>query len=136
MTTYIPKKPTEVDRLVLDCPEDFEEATEYTAVKFQTEFRWYCGVDSSGGKDANGDPIVDIAPIIAYSIEDCMDACAGVAANFGRRNSGVNCKAVTFRSRMKDFVSGGGANCWLKNGTRTRGWKPNKESTLAYAEIR
>ena len=113
-----------IDSLALNCPAI--NNTQYKS-HFNQNFTYYCGVDFGNLKSSTGGNITDIAAIIAYSIEDCIDACSAInlqSALQGRLGA-LECTSITFLSAStKETISFGGGNCWLKNGTLADGVTP------------
>lgn len=59
----------------------------------------------------------DITGIIAYSLQDCADACA----TFAKFNNG-GCDSFTHDADVaRSYQINNGANCWLKNSRLTGG---------------
>jgi hypothetical protein len=53
--------------------------------------------DSPSGLPAEGGGVIsDIAGIIVYSVNDCMDACSRTNSLAARWNDGIQCRAITF----------------------------------------
>lgn len=79
--------------------------------------------------------IVDMAPIIAYSLGDCLLACANMLEKDERQSTGLKCRSVVYSRAMSQAMEQHGANCWLKNGTKKRGdiWVYDQPN-FAYAE--
>ncbi|TXC11046.1 hypothetical protein FocTR4_00007559 [Fusarium oxysporum f. sp. cubense] len=75
---YVPRAADTVSLLELDCPDSKKDETRYKTNKGY-EFKWWCGVNAAQGTPAEGGGIVaDYAPIYAYTIEDCMEACGNM----------------------------------------------------------
>ncbi|KAJ4163233.1 hypothetical protein LMH87_004974 [Akanthomyces muscarius] len=66
-------------------------------------FNATCGVDH---------PKNDLLPIVAYSLHDCLAACAKYNSKWGG-----GCKGVVFGADLAKFVAVASGNCYLKNGT-------------------
>ncbi|RYC62240.1 hypothetical protein CHU98_g3958 [Xylaria longipes] len=62
-----------------------------------------CGIDYSGS---------DFGAVIAYSFQDCLQACA--AHNHFSGND--ECMAITFKANQTSSVPKDYGNCWLKDG--------------------
>ena len=83
--------PGKVATLALECDEEEEDYRAYRSRYWEVNFEQYCGVSYSTGDEAGeGGPNVDISTVVAYSVDDCMDACAAtnaarVAARLERR---------------------------------------------------
>ncbi|RSM10001.1 hypothetical protein CDV31_007407 [Fusarium ambrosium] len=132
---YVPRRASAVESLELNCPTDFRQRTVFKSNKGY-EFSWYCGVNVPAGDPAKGGGIMgDVAPIIAYTLEDCLNACAAMIDRDENRGTGVKCKSVVFDRRMAEMVGKLGANCFLKNGTKPEGgeWGFDNDD-MAYAE--
>lgn len=69
--------------------------------------------------------VADIVGIFAYSVTDCLYACANVNhfTDYYKQNvaGGVmqKCKGVSWNYNMASSNASNHANCWLKNGTST-----------------
>ena len=75
LTNYAAALPADVDTLSWDCPG----ASSYTTsnISPNANFDITCGIDWAQGHDAVGGGVVaDIIGIVAYSADDCMEACA------------------------------------------------------------
>lgn len=92
--------------LALDCPDLDDETHTVTAGEASFRFRTSCGTDHTENKDGNE----DISAIPAWSIQDCMLACAA----YSRTNAVSPCVAVTFNADLA-WVNTKGGNCWLKS---------------------
>jgi hypothetical protein len=116
---YVPKSPSQVVNLELECPEKMNDETRYKSNKGY-EFKWWCGVDSlQGDKAKEGGVIFDYLGIFSYSIDDCMEACGNMILKDDDYNTGVRCKSVVFSKRMSVALNGVNGNCWLKNGSKS-----------------
>ncbi|EXJ60609.1 hypothetical protein A1O7_04762 [Cladophialophora yegresii CBS 114405] len=97
-------------------------------VQYDTSFDLFCGVDMQNhvADEANPDlQIADVAGLFAYSITDCLYACANAIyfnELWGEEFGG--CKGVTWQYQMAQSNSSNFSNCWLKNGT-TSGFQCN-----------
>ncbi|KAM0563089.1 hypothetical protein ACHAPJ_001935 [Fusarium lateritium] len=134
--TYVPKAPSDVASLALDCPDKKNKETKYKTSN-GWEFNWWCGVNAAQGTPAKDGGIVgDVAPLIAYSIEDCMMACAAMTQRDEDSNSGARCKSFVFGKRMSAEIENLGVNCWLKNASKAEGGNWGfKDDWYAYGEI-
>ncbi|KAM5343469.1 hypothetical protein ACJ41O_012006 [Fusarium nematophilum] len=132
---YVPRAAASVDLLELNCPDDFRDARTFKSNKGY-EFKWYCGVNAPAGSDSEeGGKVADLAPIIAYTIQDCLNACSAMIEKFDNEGTGVECKSVVFSKKMSEELSNWGANCWLKNATKAQGGEWGfKDDWYAYAE--
>lgn len=90
-------------------------------------FDLYCGREFQRGGSAfdpvtkSGIPngtVQDIMVVVAYSVPDCINACASMnlLASAGNSTS-PPCQSVTFLANMKDSVASRQGNCFLKNAT-------------------
>lgn len=61
--------------------------------------------------------MADMIHLVAYSAEDCMEACSGFNFEQRRWNGTARCRAMNFRANMAEKVEAIGGNCWLKNDT-------------------
>jgi hypothetical protein len=66
-----------------------------------------------------GTNIRDIAAIIAYTVEDCVDACSAITFQtmIQGYETGPTCSSVSWFADAKSVVGIGNGNCWLKSGT-------------------
>ena len=117
---YAPVSIRDVQTLANNCP-----SIDGTMIKnhFNQNFKYTCGVDLSNLPAAEGGNITDIAAIIAYTVEDCIDACSGI--NFqtliGASADGTTCSSISWTANAAASVSVGNGNCWLKKGTLASG---------------
>ncbi|KAI9815085.1 MAG: hypothetical protein M1827_002928 [Pycnora praestabilis] len=111
LTNLVVPLPNDVATVALDCPTSGTNS--YTSGASIT-FSWQCGTDYNAGSEneAKNGTIVDLTSLIAYSIEDCMEACSQMNAL-----DVITCAGVTFRSEMKHYYATARANCWLKDST-------------------
>ncbi|KAJ4246388.1 Hypothetical protein NCS54_01225700 [Fusarium falciforme] len=132
---YVPRPADEVQLLELDCPKDKSEATSFKSSKGY-DFKWWCGVNAPAGSQAEeGGVISDASPLIAYTLQDCLNACSAMIDKDENEGSGVKCRSVVFGKRMSEELGRWGVNCWLKNGTKTKGSEWGfKDDWYAYAE--
>jgi hypothetical protein len=87
-------------------------------------FDLFCGVDMLNTVPDETNPdltVADIVGIFAYSITDCLYACANAIFFGDKWGDGFvgDCKGVTWSYQMAESNSSNYANCWLKNGTST-----------------
>lgn len=68
------------------------------------KFNATCGVDHPKG---------DLLPIVAYSLHDCLTACAKYNSKWGDDG----CAGVVFGSDLVKYVKQASGNCYLKNST-------------------
>lgn len=91
----------------LDCPS-INNSQRYPSIGGQQwDFKISCAVDYKGN---------DIGGAVAYSLDDCIWACA--AMNSFAKND--TCRAVTFHAALSDSVARNQINCFLKNGVSNR----------------
>jgi hypothetical protein len=112
--TLIGPVATSVSHVALDCPAiDGKTYHSFAGPVFTT----YCAANyENDGPSVNGSGTVkDIAALIAYSINDCMEMCVGY--NSGRNNygSGETCAVVSFVANMSVWLSRYDGNCFLKS---------------------
>jgi hypothetical protein len=93
-----------ITSLYLNCPA--LTSTTYTARNSSNIFAITCNLDYSSTVDASNK---DIATIITYSLEDCLEACSAIT-NHGF----ISCAGALF---LSDIGARGlqGGNCVLKN---------------------
>ncbi|QKD57806.2 uncharacterized protein FOBCDRAFT_251945 [Fusarium oxysporum Fo47] len=120
-TPYIPRPASDVPEVALNCSRNKSDGTSFM-IKMGYSFKWYCGVGATSGSEASeGGVIGDFVRIVAYSIEDCLTACATMIENDVQQGTGTECKSVVFNKNMSKEWESRSANCWLKNGTKPRG---------------
>lgn len=111
LTNFSVPAPSTVASVALDCPnltgQSYISATNHT-------FTQSCNHDYLNGTSAAGNvgTIHDIVGIIAYSMNDCMDACS----TMNQLQYGLVCAGVTFNAAMS-MMYAHRANCFLKNAT-------------------
>lgn len=109
-----------------------------------TQFDLFCGSDFTSGlpalnpsTGATDGRVRDIIAIVAYSVGNCIEACASMnklAIQVDFQNP--RCQSVTFSSKMKTFLSEQGGNCFLKNATLASLNQANDDdSTYVSAEV-
>ncbi|RTE79763.1 hypothetical protein BHE90_005746 [Fusarium euwallaceae] len=132
---YVPRPADEVQLLELDCPKDKSTSTSFKSSKGY-DFKWWCGVNAPAGNEAEeGGIISDVSPLIAYTLQDCLNACSAMIDKDENEGAGGKCRSVVFGKKMSEEVGNWGANCWLKNGTKTKGSEWGfKDDWYAYAE--
>lgn len=116
LTNYAAALPADVDTLSWDCPG----VSSYTTsnISPNANFDITCGIDWAQGHDAVGGGVVaDIIGIVAYSADDCMEACANFNMFQAKWSNSTICAGVTFSRGLSAGYSSYAANCWLKNGT-------------------
>lgn len=112
---YTVEPAVNVEWLFLDCPNI---ASSLFTTSQNEKFSLYCrSAFVSGLEAAEGGVVADLVHIVAYSAEDCMEACSGF--NYEQRKWGgeARCRAMNFRANMAEKVQAIGGNCWLKNDT-------------------
>ncbi|KAM0390688.1 hypothetical protein ACHAQC_007867 [Fusarium culmorum] len=134
---YVPKAASKVTNLELNCPEKMNDATSYKSNKGY-EFKWWCGVNAPQGDTAKeGGVVFDYLAFIAYTIDDCMEACGNMNQKDDDNHNGVRCRSIVFSKSMAAQLDGGeNGNCWLKNATKSEGGDWGfKDTNIAYAEL-
>ncbi|KPM36267.1 hypothetical protein AK830_g10284 [Neonectria ditissima] len=132
---YTPISATKVN-LTLDCPEGDESREIKSSDGFK--FDMYCGIDAAMGSTADGGgQIADIGLLIAYTIEDCLQACVQLINLNSRVEDVQACDSVAFSSSPREYLKSWGGNCWLKRGKKERGqnWQREDIPNWAYAEL-
>lgn len=71
----------------------------------------------SGLAALQGGVVADLSHLVAYTVEDCMEACSGFNYEQKKWNNTQICRAYNFRLNMAEKVNAIGGNCWLKNDT-------------------
>ncbi|KAM5354873.1 hypothetical protein ACJ41O_001519 [Fusarium nematophilum] len=133
-TDYSPIPAEKVKSLAWDCTEPKQTMTKDMPKGFS--FKVYCGLDAGFGAAAEGGGIIkDLAPLIAYSLEDCLYACTEMVVKNETQETGTVCESVSFRPWLSWSLKTFGANCWLKNGKRKQGsdWAFEDVPSVAYA---
>ncbi|KPM36711.1 hypothetical protein AK830_g9849 [Neonectria ditissima] len=133
---YVQRAATSIDLVQLKCPDSFQTPTTFKSNRGY-DFTWYCGVNAPAGElGSRGGPIADVAPIIAYSLDDCLNACGTMIERDTKEQTGAKCRSVVFNAEMKAIVKELGGNCFLKNDTKAggSGWSFEEGETLVYAE--
>ncbi|KAI1389603.1 uncharacterized protein F4822DRAFT_205905 [Hypoxylon trugodes] len=104
-TDYAAPRPSRVATLDIDCPAlDGTVLDDWEANQYHIN----CGRRYIGGGDTE-----TWSAVVAYSIQDCLQACS-LLNDWWRTNL---CTAVTWCSTMADCTSQFGGNCWLFNST-------------------
>ncbi|TLS22784.1 uncharacterized protein PpBr36_06181 [Pyricularia pennisetigena] len=119
----------DIETLQLSCPR--LDGTSFTGFDGK-RFNIVCGVDENGpGREAVGE-IKDVSAFVAYSFQDCLNACTTYNRLSGRdpaRPSSLICRAAVFRRSLNDNIAlREGGNCFLKNATRASG-NPGRPNT-------
>jgi hypothetical protein len=104
------------------------DANSRIEVQYNTSFDLFCGIDMQNhvADETNPDlQVADVVGLFAYSITDCLYACAN-AIHFDEQwdDGFAGCKGVTWQYQMAQSNTSNSANCWLKNGT-TNGFQCN-----------
>lgn len=128
---YVPAAPSSVSSLALNCPALNNQGAQ---TAYGDRFVVYCGEDFSNGFPADGGGIIaDFINIIAYSFEDCLEACSALnyrSQKYHRNNT--TCRAVTFISDLGNYANG---NCWLKNATLAVGKQAHRDDNACSAKL-
>ncbi|KAK4223905.1 hypothetical protein QBC38DRAFT_398704, partial [Podospora fimiseda] len=104
-TTHLPTT------LPLDCPALSNTHQTITLGSENYTFNLTCGMDiSNQGKN-------DILATIAYSLHDCLQACASYNVKEGSGGRDHGCVAIEFHKEFAWSVETTYGNCWLKNST-------------------
>lgn len=93
-------------------------------VQYDERYDLSCGVDMGNNlkdRDDSSKVVADIVGIFAYSITDCLYACANVNhfTDTWKTGTAQQCKGVSWNYNMAASNTSNSANCWLKNGTTT-----------------
>jgi len=99
--------------LALDCPkvESEPQIVKYKNDETTATFSIKCNTDS---------PYNDLAVFIAYSLSDCLTACAAYNYYLSLENpSGRVCKGAAFANNLQKYSARRG-NCFLKNELESR----------------
>jgi hypothetical protein len=124
LTNYSAPAPSAISWLFLNCPA--LNGLTYTNAFTGDKYAQFCGQDFTSGLPAEGGGVIsDIAGIIAYSANDCMDACSKTNSLAARWNDGIQCRAITFSIDLHNASIAQGANCFLKNATIASGTQGN-----------
>jgi hypothetical protein len=113
LTNYAPASPLDIKTVALNCPVD---NTPYITARGQT-FLTHCGVGLDG---------LDLASILAYRFEDCIEACSSM--NHYSSNA-TYCNAIMFSADIDVDYSIKHANCWLKYAEDITG--SNEQNTIS-----
>ncbi|KAF4463090.1 hypothetical protein FALBO_10096 [Fusarium albosuccineum] len=132
---FVIKAADDIKRIKFDCPAPGKRQTKSSFRSNKGyDFKWWCGPNAPAGERAKeGGVIGDMAPIIAYSLNDCLHACGQMIFRDENEGTGVKCRSVVFNANLADAMNTWGANCFLKNGTKTSTWTFN-DDYLVYAE--
>lgn len=97
--SYIPASHSDVNTTAFTvCP--LQDGQNITTPRLNEIYNLHCYVNLGGQ---------DIVSIVAYSLEDCIQACTNT------NNGGpVQCVAVNFWAEMSAEFTTNGGNCWLK----------------------
>ena len=69
------------------------------------------------GPSVGGGIVSDIAGMVAYTAEDCMEACAELNMFDDQWNHGVRCLGITWCRTLSYAWNLQEANCWLNTGS-------------------
>ena len=110
LTNVTVPTPSDVISVKFDC----QSSNTYYSTRTGDVFTRRCGIDVAAGTIGNnGWPVRGVMKIVAYTMNDCMDACSG----YNKYNGPHTCQAVTFSAYMARFYARVSANCWLINAT-------------------
>ncbi|KAH8646025.1 hypothetical protein BGZ60DRAFT_570784 [Tricladium varicosporioides] len=98
--------------LFLDCPNIDRTTVTITPARSSKSYSFHIACGSEFVSASGSGQAIDILPIVAYSLIDCLSACASYNDNLGSNG----CVSVTFNSQLSN-VKGNGGTCWLKNST-------------------
>jgi hypothetical protein len=93
--TYVPLAPSAVNLVNITCPHSLRS---YNSEPYDCKEGVYIA------------PGLDAFLMVAYTLQQCVDACSAVNVDGHRR-----CRAVVMASAMSAEYAEYGANCWLKN---------------------
>ena len=110
LNNYVAPKPTTISTVALDCPSLDKQI--YTSNRNQ-KFTLSCVTGLNGG---------DVAGIIAYPYEVCIEACASMNYYTGNDTA---CVGVQISSNLNSAYSTYYGNCWLKDASRTTKTEPS-----------
>ncbi|RSM06501.1 hypothetical protein CEP52_005697 [Fusarium oligoseptatum] len=135
---FTPTPAAEIRNLTWFCEES--EQTKTIQLTNGFDFKVYCGTDGGGvGNADGGGTLKDLVGIIAYSLEDCLQACTQMNAMDDNQDTGVTCKSVSFRANLAQSYKQYGGNCWLKDGKKKRPFNYNNVwndiPSVAYGEL-
>jgi hypothetical protein len=100
-TNFSVTAPSAITSLYIDCPA--VSSTTYTAQNSSNIFAMTCDLDYPSWEVGNK----DIVSIIAYSLQDCMEACSQMTSR------GIaSCAGALFESDLGEWLGG---NCYLKS---------------------
>jgi hypothetical protein len=123
-----------VEKLVLNCP-----TINNTVFKnnFNQEYNYSCGIDLGNLLTDSGAAIVDLGAVVAYTVEDCLDACSALTFQtmLSGRENGPTCTSISWFANARAVVSVGNGNCWLKSGVLAAGQTGNTASNAVSAQI-
>ncbi|KAH7268535.1 hypothetical protein MRS44_011198 [Fusarium solani] len=121
---FTPTPASQIRNLTWFCEE--AEQTKTIQLTSGFEFKVYCGTDGGGANSAEGGgALKDLVGIIAYSLEDCLQACTQMNAMDDNQDTGVTCKSVSFRANIAQSYKQYGGNCWLKDAKKGRPFSYN-----------
>jgi len=114
LINYAPASPPNISTVALNCPA--VDNTQYITARGQT-FLTHCGV---------GLYSLDLASILAYRFEDCIEACSSMNHYSG---NATYCNAMIFSALIDGDYSTKHANCWLKYAENITG--SNEQYTIS-----
>lgn len=114
LINYAPASPLDISTVALNCPA--VDNTQYITARGQT-FLTHCGVGLSS---------LDLASILAYRFEDCIEACSSMNHYSG---NATYCNAMIFSAVIDGDYSTKHANCWLKYAENITG--SNEQYTIS-----
>ncbi|KAF4448159.1 hypothetical protein F53441_8394 [Fusarium austroafricanum] len=122
---YAPKLPKDITNLTKpdECSRD-GGPNRLQATKGQI-FNFWCSMDHTGG---------DIGALVAYTLKDCLDACAENNILFKRDMVGNRCTSAVFSWQMSWAWENHKANCWFKNTTGETWDRDFLDHQFIYAE--
>jgi hypothetical protein len=117
---FAPPDPTNVVSLATVCPEQNNQ--QYTTKRSEI-FTYSCGEYFVGGDPASGGGLLaTYTGFVAYTVEDCIEACSNMNGYTQSLGTGPLCRAITFQPLLnQSYMANIGSNCWLFNSTGTTG---------------
>lgn len=130
---YTSPSPTEVNLIYANCPA-INASTILT--RLNQQFTVLCNINVNYGNPSVEDSsksVDTVAGLIAYSLEDCVNACSAYNYFANRNGAATQCHAITINLNLsEDLGVGGDINCWLKNGTTSPAdWTNNAEHVIS-----
>ncbi|KAI8625022.1 hypothetical protein F5Y19DRAFT_480076 [Xylariaceae sp. FL1651] len=119
LLNYTVDSASQISTLSANCDSLSQEAQKTI---FNESFLVFCGnwIGEGGHKDYSGNEVIlkDIAGIIAYSLQDCLEACSNYTSRARKYGIDNACGSVTFRTDLGSTINSQvWANCFLKNAT-------------------